>query len=102
MAQFLIDQIRIIGIKPHQVAQVGEAGLVHADEIDGSILPGADDPPVHVHVIHPDGKATIQLDGATTNSGVPGAVLVQAKAWVALNAAAIRAEWDRMNNPSTR
>ncbi len=63
---------------------------------------GNEHPPVHVHVIHPDGKATIQLDGATTNSGVPGAVLVQAKAWVALNAAAIRAEWDRMNNPSTR
>lgn len=63
---------------------------------------GSEHPPVHVHVIHPDGKAVIHLDGTVFNRGVPAAVLAQATAWVAVNAAVIRAEWNRMNNPPLR
>jgi hypothetical protein len=28
-------------------------------------------PPVHAHVLHPDGKALVYLSGKTLNSGVP-------------------------------
>ena len=31
---------------------------------------GNEHPPVHVHVLHPDGKALITLDGDIKNSGV--------------------------------
>jgi hypothetical protein len=61
---------------------------------------GNEHPPVHV--IHPDGKAVVHLDGTVLNRGVPTAVIAQAVAWVTGHAAAIRAEWDRMNNPPTR
>jgi hypothetical protein len=63
---------------------------------------GNEHPPVHVHVIHPDGKAVVQLDGTVLNRGVPAAVIVRAVAWVTANADVIRAEWDRMNNPPAR
>lgn len=63
---------------------------------------GFEHPPVHVHVVHPDGKAVIHLDGTDINSGVPAAVLKQAKEWVQANQESIRAEWVRMNNPPAR
>lgn len=63
---------------------------------------GLEHPPVHVHVVHPDGKAVIDLDGTITNSGVPAAVIGLATEWVQANEEAIRAEWVRMNNPAER
>ncbi|MDR2186463.1 MAG: DUF4160 domain-containing protein [Azonexus sp.] len=63
---------------------------------------GHEHPPVHVHILHPDGKAVIYLDGADINSGVPAAILKLAKEWVLANEESIRAEWARMNNPVAR
>lgn len=59
---------------------------------------GFEHPPVHVHVIHPDGKAIMYLDGRSINSGVPDTVLKSAKKWVLAHEAVIRAEWARMDN----
>lgn len=63
---------------------------------------GDEHPPVHAHVLHPDGKATVALDGTVCNAGVPRAVLVQARAWVLTHADLVEAEWRRMNNPRRR
>jgi len=63
---------------------------------------GNEHPPVHVHVLHPDGRAIIDLDGQVRNMGVPAAVIAAAAVWIADNAHAIRAEWARMNNPPSR
>jgi len=63
---------------------------------------GNEHPPVHVHVLHPDGRAIIYLDGAILNTGVPTAVIASAAAWVATNAAAVTDEWARLNNPPAR
>jgi hypothetical protein len=63
---------------------------------------GGEHPPVHVHVLHPDGRAVIGLDGGVRNVRVPASVIVAATAWVAANADAIRAEWRLMNNPRAR
>jgi hypothetical protein len=63
---------------------------------------GSEPPPVHVHVVHPDGKAIVYLGGGVTNSGVPAEVLKAAKAWVDANSDAVRVEWARLNNPPTR
>jgi len=60
---------------------------------------GNEHPPVHVHVIHPDGKALIHLNGTVRNRGVPIAVIMQAVAWVSAHHDAIRAEWARLDNP---
>jgi len=60
---------------------------------------GNEHPPVHVHVLHPDGKAAIGVDGSVINSGIPAKVIAQALAWVLANADTVRAEWLRMNNP---
>jgi hypothetical protein len=63
---------------------------------------GNEHPPVHVHVLHPDGRAVMGLDGSVLNRGVPAPVIAAAAAWVAANIEAIRAEWERMNNPPIR
>ncbi len=63
---------------------------------------GNEHPPIHVHVVHPDGKAVVYLDGADINSGVPEMAMKQAKEWVQANQETIRAEWARMNNPPAR
>ena len=63
---------------------------------------GNEHPPVHAHVLHPDGRASIGLDGTVVNSGASVSVIAQAVAWVTANAALVRAEWDRMNNPPPR
>ena len=57
---------------------------------------------MHVHVLHPDGKALVTLDGTTINSGVPVKTLKAAQDWVAANADLVRAEWLRVNNPARK
>jgi len=63
---------------------------------------GHEHPPVHVHVLHPDGRASIEIDGTVQNRGVPAKVIVQALAWVASHQADIRAEWGHLHNPLDR
>lgn len=63
---------------------------------------GAEHPPVHVHVLHPDGKAVLFLDGTVINNGVPPRMLADATAWVAVNATTIMQEWQAMGNPEKR
>jgi hypothetical protein len=63
---------------------------------------GNEHPPVHVHVLHPDGRAVIDLSGGVRNAGVPASVLALAAAWVIAHADIVRAEWVRMNNPPDR
>jgi len=77
-------------------------GKVHTG--DGWLIrvQGNEHPPVHVHVLHPDGKAVIDLDGSITNDGVPAKVIKQALAWVLDHEEVISAEWSRMNNPTKR
>jgi hypothetical protein len=59
-------------------------------------------PPVHAHVMHPEGEAALYLDGETINSGVPRAVLARARAWAIAHPDRIRAEWEWMGNPMAR
>jgi len=63
---------------------------------------GNEHPPVHVHVLHPDGRASIGLDGTVRNRGVPASVIAQALAWIADHETAVRAEWERLHNPPDR
>lgn len=60
---------------------------------------GNEHPPVHVHVLHPNGKALITLDGDVKNSGVPAKVIKQAVDWIKANSTVIELEWQKMNNP---
>jgi hypothetical protein len=59
-------------------------------------------PPIHAHVLHPDRKAAVMLDGEVVNTGVPQAVLATARAWIVAHAEIVEAEWLRMNNPRRR
>lgn len=59
-------------------------------------------PPVHVHVLHPDGKAVIDIEGKVTNDGLPSKVIKLAVAWVLAHGDVIAAEWKSMNNPTKR
>jgi hypothetical protein len=63
---------------------------------------GAEHSPVHVHVLHPQGKAVLFLDGTVINSGVPLRVVTEAKAWVAEHVALVINEWAIMGNPEKR
>jgi len=63
---------------------------------------GDEHPPVHVHLLHPDGKASIALNGEVQNTGVPDKAIAIAFAWIAQNTATIEAEWAKMNNPKKR
>ena len=63
---------------------------------------GNEHPPVHVHVLHPDGKAVIDIEGKVTNDGVPTKVIKLAVAWVLAHGDVIAAEWKSMNNPTKR
>ena len=63
---------------------------------------GNEHSPIHVHVLCPQGRASISLDGQVVNSGVPVVILRKALAWVAAHPELIAAEWARMNNPSKR
>ena len=71
---------------------------------DGWIIKvqGDEHPPVHAHVLHADGKASIAIDGTVKNSGVPAKVIAIASDWIAGNAAIVEAEWTKMNNPRKR
>lgn len=59
-------------------------------------------PPIHAHVLHPNGKAVISLDGDVSNSGVPDKILLQARTWILANTTILLAEWQKMNNPVKR
>jgi hypothetical protein len=66
------------------------------------VVRGNEHPPVHVHVLHPDGKATVYLSGRVLNAGVPAKVLRLACAWIEGNPKTVRIEWATMNNPRRR
>jgi len=63
---------------------------------------GAEHPPVHVHVLHPNGKAIIFLDGTVINSRVPVRAVADAAAWVEAHVPLIVQEWQSMGNPEKR
>jgi len=71
---------------------------------DGWIIKvqGDEHPPMHAHLLHPDGKATISLEGAVKNSGVPDKIITLAIKWITQNTATVEAEWAKMNNPKKR
>jgi hypothetical protein len=58
------------------------------------VVRGNEHPPVHAHVLHPDGKVV--------NAGVPAKVLRAAQTWIDANAKDVRREWATMNNPRRR
>jgi hypothetical protein len=63
---------------------------------------GDEHPPVHAHVLHPDGKASIDLDGMVQNAGVPAKIIALATDWLTNHKALVEAEWAKMNNPRKR
>lgn len=63
---------------------------------------GAEHPPVHVHLLHPNGKAVMFLDGKVANSGVPVRVIAEAQVWIVQNVALVMSEWAAMGNPEKR
>ena len=65
-------------------------------------IQGNEHPPIHVHVLHPNGKALITLDGQIKNSGVPTKIIKQALEWINANQEIIKAEWQHMNNPRSK
>jgi hypothetical protein len=58
---------------------------------------GFEHPPVHAHVTHTDGRAMVYLNGTVMNSGVPTAVMTEAKNWIAANSQAVITEWNTCN-----
>jgi hypothetical protein len=58
---------------------------------------GFEHPPVHAHVLHTNGKAIVYLNGTVLNSGVPAAVMAEAKNWMAANRPAVTVEWNKCN-----
>jgi len=77
-------------------------GKIHAFANWFIRVQGNEHPPVHVHVVHPDGRAALYLDGTVLNHGVPDAAIRQASEWIAAHEAEIRAEWRRMSNLPVR
>ena len=77
-------------------------GRLHSGEGWIIVVRGNEHPPVHAHVLHPDGKALVYLSGKTLNSGVPTKALRTAQAWIEANAGDVRREWAKMNNPRKR
>ena len=63
---------------------------------------GAEHPPVHVHLLHPDGKAVLFQDGTAINTGVPSRIVAEAAAWIATNSTIVMAAWRAMGNPEKR
>ena len=63
---------------------------------------GDEHPPVHAHVLHPDGKASIDLDGMVQNAGVPAKIIALATDWLTNHKTLVEAEWAKMNNPRKR
>lgn len=66
------------------------------------VVRGNEHPPVHAHVLHPDGKAAVYLSGKVVNAGVPAKALRAAQTWIEANARQVRREWATMNNPRRR
>jgi hypothetical protein len=58
---------------------------------------GFEHPPVHAHVMHPDGKAMVYLNGAIKNKGVPAAVMAEAQSWIFANTHTVITEWNICN-----
>ena len=77
-------------------------GKIHSQSNWMITVQNNEHPPVHVHVVHPDGRAALYLDGTVTNNGLPAAVVREASAWAAAHETEIRAEWRRVNNPPAR
>jgi len=67
-----------------------------------TVVRGNEHPPVHAHVLHPDGKAAVYLSGKVLNSGVPVKVLRAAQASIDAHTQEVRREWATMNNPRRR
>lgn len=63
------------------------------------VVRGNEHPPVHAHVLHPNGKAAVYLSGKVINAGVPSKVLRTAQSWIDANTKDIRREWAMMNKP---
>jgi hypothetical protein len=63
---------------------------------------GAEHPPVHVHLLHPDGKVVLFLDGTVINCGIPSLIVTAAAAWIASNSTIVMAAWRAMGNPEKR
>ena len=63
---------------------------------------GAEHPPVHVHLLHPNGKAVLYLDGRVINTGVPPRIVAEAAAWISENSAMVVTEWATMGNREKR
>jgi len=63
---------------------------------------GAEHPPIHVHVLHPNGKAVVFVDGTVVNSGVPARIIAEATIWVSDHLLLITREWNSMGNPEKR
>jgi hypothetical protein len=61
---------------------------------------GDEHPPVHCHVVHPDGEALLYVSGKTINRRVPEAVVSQAQSWLTEHADAVRIEWEHLNKRS--
>lgn len=59
---------------------------------------GFEHPPVHAHVLHPDGRAMVYLNGTVKNTGVPDAVMKEAKSWIAANQQVVLDEWNTCNS----
>ncbi|MDP2254364.1 MAG: hypothetical protein Q8J60_09305 [Thiobacillus sp.] len=63
-------------------------------------------PPIHAHVLHPNGKATVTLAGEVANAGGPRTVVARWSSPPAPGSVAhaeiVEAEWQRMNNPRRR
>jgi hypothetical protein len=58
---------------------------------------GDEHPPVHCHVVHPDGEALLYVSGNTLNRRVPEVVVAQALAWLAEHSDTVRTEWEILN-----
>jgi hypothetical protein len=56
---------------------------------------GAEHPPVHVHLLHPDGKALLFLDGTAINAGVPPRIIAEAADGLPLTAPSSRQPGER-------
>ena len=77
-------------------------GKMYSGEGRIIVVRGNEPPPVHAHVLHPDGKAAVYLSGKVINAGVPAKVLHVAQAWINANTKDVRSEWATMNNPRRR
>lgn len=57
-----------------------------------------DHPPAHLHIVHPDFEALIEIETFATYAGsLKGAAGKKAMAWARANIATIKAEWNRLH-----